>query len=167
MKRFAWLPNPGLTLLLTAVWLLMANQVSLGQLLFGLFLGWAIPLVLRRYLLFVPRVRQPVRLCLFVLMVFWDIVVANLHVARLVLGPQRRLNPAFIEMPMALEDEFLLAALACIISLTPGTVSAGLSPDRKTLLLHALDAPDMDAVVAEIKQRYEAPLLEMFECSPT
>ena len=167
MKRFAWLPHPGLTLLLTGMWLLLANQLSLGQLLLGLFLGWAIPLLLRRYLIFVPRVRKPLALCLFLLKVLWDIVVANLHVARLVLGPKSRLNPAFVEVPMELKDEFLLATLASIISLTPGTVSAGLTPDHKTLLLHALDVPDIDALVVEIKKRYEAPLLEVFECSPT
>ena len=167
MKRFAWLPHPGLSLLLTGVWLLLTNQLSLGHLLLGLFLGWVIPLLLRRYLIFVPRVRKPLKLCLFLLKVFWDIVVANLHVARLVLGPKERLNPAFLEVPMVIEDEFLLATLACIISLTPGTVSAGLTPDRKTLLLHALDAPDIKALVAELKHRYEAPLLEIFECSPT
>ena len=150
----------------------------------GLSLGWPVErlrrlyalngeemfdkaLLLRRYLIFVPRVRKPLKLCLFLLKVFWDIVVANLHVARLVLGPKERLNPAFLEVPMVIEDEFLLATLACIISLTPGTVSAGLTPDRKTLLLHALDAPDIKALVAELKHRYEAPLLEIFECSPT
>jgi len=100
-------------------------------------------------------------------MVFWDIVIANLHVARLVLGKKERLNPAFVELPMDLQDEFLLAALACIISLTPGTVSAGLTPDHKTLLIHGLDVPDSDALIVATKKRYEAPLLEIFECSPT
>lgn len=167
MTRFAWLPHPGLTLLLTAMWLAMANQVSLGQLVLGLFLGWVIPLLVGRYLIFVPRIRKPLQLCRFVIRVFWDIVVANLNVARLVLGSKARLNPAFVEVPMAIEDEFLLATLACIISLTPGTVSAGLTPDHKILLLHALDVTDIDALVADIKERYEAPLLEIFECSPT
>ena len=42
-----------------------------------------------------------------------------------------------------------------------------LSSDHKTLLLHGLDVPDQDALIAEIKSRYEAPLLEIFECSRT
>jgi multicomponent K+:H+ antiporter subunit E len=46
-------------------------------------------------------------------------------------------------------------------------VSADLSDDRKLLLVHGLDVPDVEALVAEIKQRYEAPLLEVFTCSPT
>ena len=42
MTRFAWLPHPGLSLLLTGVWLLLTNQLSLGHLLLGLFLGWGL-----------------------------------------------------------------------------------------------------------------------------
>jgi multicomponent K+:H+ antiporter subunit E len=165
MKR--WLPRPGLTLLLTVIWLLLVNQLSLGQLLLGLFLGWGIPLLTRDFLLDVPRVRKPLRLCLFMLKVFYDILVANLHVARLVLGSTSRLSPAFVEVPMAIENKFVLAVLACIVSLTPGTVSAGLSADCKILLLHGLDVPDDQAMIAEVKSRYEAPLLEIFECLPT
>lgn len=162
-----WLPNPVLTLLLTLLWLLLNNTLNLGHLLLGLFLGWTIPLLVRGFLVEVPVVRRPLQLCLFMLMVFYDIVRANLTVAKLVLGPISKLQPAFVEVPMLIEDDFVLAVLTSIISLTPGTVSSGLSPDHKTLLLHALDAPDIEALVAEIKTRYEAPLLEIFQCSRT
>lgn len=165
MKR--WLPHPLLTLLLTLIWLLLVNTFNLGQLLLGVLLGWGITLLTRNFLLDVPSVRKPLLLCRFMLRVFCDIVVANLHVAKLVLGPRSRLNPAFVEVPMAIENNFVLAVLASIVSLTPGTVSAGLSADHKTLLLHGLDVPDAQALIDEVKSRYEAPLLEIFECLPT
>lgn len=165
--RARWLPNPALTVLLTLLWLLLNNTLNLGHLLLGLFLGWSIPLLVRGFLVEVPAVRKPLQLCTFMLKVFCDIVRANLTVAKLVLGPTRNLRPAFVEVPMLIEDDFVLAVLTSIISLTPGTVSSGLSPDHKTLLLHALDAPDVDALVQEIKTRYEAPLLEIFQCSRT
>lgn len=165
MKR--WLPHPLLTLLLTLIWLLLVNTFNLGQLLLGALLGWGITLLTRNFLLDVPSVRKPLLLCRFMLRVFCDIVVANLHVAKLVLGPRSRLNPAFVEVPMAIENNFVLAVLASIVSLTPGTVSAGLSADHKTLLLHGLDVPDAQALINEVKSRYEAPLLEIFECLPT
>lgn len=60
-----------------------------------------------------------------------------------------------------------ISLLVCVVSLTPGSVSADLSGDRRILLVHALDVPDADALVAEIKQRYEAPLKEVFPCSRT
>lgn len=165
MKR--WLPHPLLTGLLTLTWLLLNNTLSLSQLLLGLLLGWGIPLLCQDFLLKAPRLRRPGLLLRYMLMVVYDIVVANLHVARLVLGRTQDLKPAFIEVPIDIEDEFLLTLLACVVSLTPGTVSSGLSGDRKTLLLHGLDVADKDAVIHQVKTRYEAPLKEIFECSPT
>jgi len=165
--RSRLLPNPALTLFLTALWLMLNNRVSIGHLLLGLFLGWAIALLVQGFVLDLPKVRRPLRLCLFCLKVLVDIVVANLQVAKLVLGPVKKLQPAFVEVPMEIEHPFVLAVLTSIISLTPGTVSASLRADHRVLLVHALDAPDADALVAELKTRYESPLLEMFECSPT
>lgn len=164
MKRFRLLPNPMLTLLLAGIWLLLNNTLAGGHVVLGLFLGWAIPLLVSGFLIEVPRVRKPLKLCRFILIVLCDIVVANIHVARLVLGPKEKLRPAFIVMPMRIENEFVLAVLTSIVSLTPGTVSAGLSPDHKSLLMHALDAPDREEIVASVQSRYEAALLEIFEC---
>ena len=65
----------------------------------------------------------------------------------LILGPSARLRPAFVEIPVLLEDELALTMLASIISLTPGTVSADLSDDRKTLLVHSLDVADAATLV--------------------
>lgn len=161
------LPHPLLSLCLLLAWLLLVNELSVGHCLLGAFLGWLIPLVTQVFWIKPPRVHKPFKLCLFFLRVLGDIVVANLQVAKLILGPSARLRPAFVEIPMLLEDELALTMLASVISLTPGTVSADLSDDRRTLLVHCLDAADEAAVVAEIKARYEAPLLEVFACSTT
>lgn len=165
MRRF--FPHPRMMLVLTVLWLLLVNTFNLGHVLLGLFLGWAIVHLCGDFLLNVPRVRKPLGLLLFIGKVFYDIVVANMQVVRLVLGPKSRLQPAFVEVPVEIDNEFVLSALACIISLTPGTVSANISSDHKTLLVHGLDVPDRDELVAAVKSRYEAPLLEIFECSKT
>jgi multicomponent K+:H+ antiporter subunit E len=167
MKARRWLPHPLLSLTLLLVWLLLVNDMSLGHWLLGALLGWLIPLLSQVFWINPPRIRKPLKLCLFFLRVLGDIVIANLQVAKLILGPSASLRPAFVEIPMLLEDELALTMLASIISLTPGTVSADLSDDRKTLLVHGLDVGDEVALVAQIKRRYEAPLLEVFACSPT
>ena len=167
MTARRWLPHPLLSLTLLLVWLLLVNDMSLGHWLLGALLGWLIPLLTQVFWINPPRIRKPLKLCLFFLRVLGDIVIANLQVAKLILGPSARLRPAFVEIPMLLEDELALTMLASIISLTPGTVSADLSDDRKTLLVHGLDVDDEAALVAQIKLRYEAPLLEVFACSPT
>lgn len=162
MKRF--LPHPFLTLFLTAIWLLLVNTLSLGHMLLGLFLGCWIPLLCRRFIVDMPAVRKPLKLLRFILVVFYDIVEANVSVARLVLDPKERLNPAFVEVPMDIRNEFLLSALMSVVSMTPGTVSAGLNEDHTVLLVHGLDIPDAEELIAQIKSRYEAPLMEIFAC---
>ncbi len=167
MRSRRWLPQPLLSLCLLLVWMLLVDSSSLGQWLLGALLGWLIPFLTQLFWIIPPRIYRPGKLCLFLLRVLGDIVIANLQVAKLILGPVDRLRPAFVEVPMLLEDDLALTMLASVISLTPGTVSADLSDDRKTLLVHSLDVADEAALVAEIKSRYEAPLLEVFTCSPT
>ncbi len=158
-----WLPHPLLTPTLAVVWLLLNNSAALGHVLLGLLLGWLIPLFTLRFWPETIRIRHPGTLLRFLLTVLYDIVVANLSVARLILGNSDRLSPAFIELPLRLTSDLAISFLANTICLTPGTVSAHLSPDRRFLLVHALDAPDPDAVRAHIQARYESPLLEVFE----
>ncbi|WP_439859204.1 Na+/H+ antiporter subunit E [Pseudomonas sp. MBLB4136] len=167
MKTYRWLPQPLLSLSLLLVWLMLVNDLGFGHWLLGGLLGWLIPLVSQVFWINPPRLQKPLKLCFFLLRVLGDIVVANLQVAKLILGPTARLRPAFVEIPVRLEDELALTMLASVISLTPGTVSADLSDDRRTLLVHSLDVADEAAMVREIKARYEAPLLEVFPCSTT
>ena len=159
-----WLPHPLLTPTLAVIWLLLNNTLAPGQVLFGLLLGWAIP---RFTLAFWPervRIRAPRRLLRFAAVFLYDVLVANLVVARLILAGPRALRPAFVVVPLDLTNDLALSLLANTICLTPGTVSARLSPDRRHLLVHALDCGDPADLVATIKTRFEAPLKEIFEC---
>jgi multicomponent K+:H+ antiporter subunit E len=108
------------------------------------------------------RISRPWRLLPFALVVMADIFVANLKVARAVLGPIGRLRPGFARVPLAVRSDVGIMVLSSTISLTPGTLSAELSDDRSELLVHYLDETDAEAVVALIKARYERPLLEIF-----
>ncbi|MGE0071835.1 MAG: Na+/H+ antiporter subunit E [Thiomonas sp.] len=156
-------PHPGLSGVLLVLWLLLVNGVSPGQVVLGALLGWAIPLLTRAFWPEAVRLQRPLTLLRFVLRVLGDIVLASAQVAVLILGPQRRLRPAFVALPLDLRSDLAISLLANTISLTPGTVSAWLTPDRRTLWVHALHATDPQALAAQIKRRYEAPLKEVFE----
>lgn len=157
------LPHPLLTPTLAAVWLLLNNSLAPGHVVLGLLLGWAIPWFTLRFWPERVRIRHPLKLLGFVAVVLYDIVVANLIVARRILGRPEHLRPAFVSLPLDLTSDLAISLLANTISLTPGTVSACLSPDRRSLLVHGLHVPDASELVATIKARYEAPLKEVFE----
>lgn len=160
--RRRWLPHPLMSLTLVLVWLLLANEFTFGQLLLGGVLGLLIPHFTGNFWPERPRLRHPGLLGRYLLVLLGDIILANFQVARLVLGPTARLRPDFIEFPLELTDEFAITMLASTISLTPGTVSADLSSDHRTLLIHSLDVPDPNELCRRIKNRYEEPLKEIF-----
>lgn len=164
IKPRFWLPTPVLSLLLLIVWLLLTRSVAPGQILLGSALAVVIPLVCHRFMDRRPHIQKPWLLLRFVLRVLGDIIVANFEVAYLIINPWRKMRPHFVEYPLILEERFTITLLASTISLTPGTVSANLRLDGKSLLIHALDVDDPEALVAQIRQRYEAPLKEIYEC---
>jgi multicomponent Na+:H+ antiporter subunit E len=90
----------------------------------------------------------------------WEIVVANLKVVAAVLGPRRLLRPALVAVPLDLEGEERIAALSNLISLTPGTLSLDVSPDRKTLYVHTMSTSSPDALRREIKEGFERRVME-------
>lgn len=159
-----WLPQPMFSLFLWLVWLLLANSLEPGHIVLGALLAFALPLFTARFWPDRPCMRQPRTLVAYLAVFLWDIVIANLTVARLILGPVRRLRPAFITLPLDLKNDFAITVLAHSLSLTPGTVSSKVSEDRRTLLIHVLDLDDEDLLVQRIKERYEAPLKEIFPC---
>jgi multicomponent K+:H+ antiporter subunit E len=158
-------PQPVLSVVLFLLWLLLNNTVAVGHLVLAALIAFAVPQITYRFWPNPPCFTRPwVALRLFGV-VLWDIAIANVAVAIRVLGPTKRLRPAFIWIPLELEDEFGITVLASIISLTPGTVSVDVTEDRGRLLVHCLDTDDEAALIAEIKQRYERPLTEIFPCS--
>jgi multicomponent K+:H+ antiporter subunit E len=114
-----------------------------------------------RFIDYTPNIHWLPAIRLF-FVVIWDVIVANIKVAILVLGPTKNLHPKWFRVPLDTEHEEVNALLAMIITTTPGTVSAGIDQDRGDILVHALSTDDEAAEIEVIKQRYERPLIEIF-----
>lgn len=156
-------PFPMLSATLAVTWLALAG-LSPAQLALALVLALAIPLVAAPLLDGLPGIRSVGAAVRLALRVAWDIVVANMTVARLVLGPIARLRPGFVQVPLAVTHPHAMALLASIVSIVPGSVSVAFSPDARTLWLHVLHVEDEEHFIATIKTRYEQPLMEILEC---
>lgn len=163
-RAFYWLiPHPLLTLILTIVWILLQNEISAGMMVFGLILGIIIPWGTSVWWPDTPKSFRVGKMAVYSLVVIWDIIVANIEVAWIVLTvPTSKLKPAWIVVPLELREPEAITMLAGTITLTPGTVSADLSSDGRSLLVHVLHTDDPDAIRDDILTRYEARLLEIF-----
>lgn len=157
------LPHPLLSLTLFAVWLLLVNEATPGAVVVAAVVALAVPAATSAFWPDRPRVRFGPQLLAYLLIVGWDILVANFEVARLVLFvPNRRLQPRFFAVPLELRSPEAIAVLAGTITLTPGTVSCDVSGCGRWLLVHGLNVPDAAEAVAGVKRRYEARLKEIF-----
>ncbi len=158
-------PHPVLTLVLWGIWLLLNNTLSAGHVVLGLVFAIFIPWLTSGFWPEKVRMKAPLTLLKFLLIVLWDILVANMAVAKLILGRNKNLKPGFFYIDLDIQTPLGISLLANTISLTPGTVSCDLTEDRKRLLVHALHIEDIPTAVKEIKERYETPLKEVFaEC---
>lgn len=158
------LPQPVVSLAIVTLWMLLASDTSLGTLLLGAILALLIPQFTGKFWPDRPRTFRALPAIRLLLVVLHDILVANIAVARIVVGPLGRIRPAFVDVPLDLTDPYVATILGSIITLTPGTVSLDIDMDARLLHVHALNVPDEAALVAEIKARYESPLKEIFGC---
>lgn len=158
------LPHPLPSLTVFLLWAVISNAASSGLLLLGGLLAFVVPLLTRPFWPAPPRLIRPWLALRFCAVFAADVFTANWRVAWRVIGPLHRLSPAFVEVPLEIHDPFLATLLASVVSLTPGTVAIDVDRQRWVMLVHALDAPDPQVLVQEIKARYELPLKEMFAC---
>lgn len=160
-ERFG-LPQPWLTFALFVVWQFLSDGVTGASVVMGLILAIGIPLITHRFWPENPRIRRPWALIPLLLVVLYDIVVASVSVTILILSP-RQPRSAFVVYPLTLKDPLAITLLASTVSLTPGTVSADVNDEGTLLLIHALDVDDDAELIRSIEQRYEKPLLEIFQ----
>ncbi|GBO83344.1 MULTISPECIES: Na+/H+ antiporter subunit E [Marinobacter] len=155
-------PQPWLSLILFTTWQLLSDGVSGASVVMGIILAWLIPQITQGFWPERPAFIKSWKMPAYLAIVLKDIVVASFSVARLILSP-RQPRPIFVCYPLQLEHPLAISILASTISLTPGTVSADVSDDQKTLLIHTLDAGSDQEVIDAIHKRYEKPLMEMFQ----
>jgi multicomponent K+:H+ antiporter subunit E len=150
---------------LLVMWLLMNQTFSAAQIVLGSVLAGALVWASATLRPLQPKLHRVHLAASLISIVLVDIVRSNVAVARIILGLTggRRVVSGFVDIPLELRDPHGLAALAVIVTSTPGTVWVDLAEDGSRLTLHVLDLKDEAECVRWIKQRYEAPLMRIFE----
>jgi multicomponent K+:H+ antiporter subunit E len=158
------LPYPMMSLVIFVLWLMLFQSVSPGHLILAFLLGLFLPLTLRK--LDVPRgrLRRPFVALGLIFDVFTDVVRSNIAVARIVLTPRsEEIISGLIRIPLDTRSPQALAALACIITATPGTLWVDFDHGEGVLTIHVLDLVDEAGWIDVMKNRYERRLRELFE----
>ena len=156
MKRW------GLALVLTVLWVALSGSASPGNILLGAAIA-SFFLWLLRDSLGKETIRPTWGLIPLAGLFLKELALSAISVAVAVLKPRMNIEPGMITFPLRLTRDFEITLLANLITLTPGTLTVDVGPDRKTLLIHALNAPDPEALVASIRNGFETRILEAFK----
>ena len=151
-----WLPHPLLTFVLVLLWMALLNSFTVGGLLMGIVLGMLIPIYTAHFWPERPVVQSPHKVLVFIGIVAFDMILANIQVAYLILfRPVGRLQNRWISVPLDLTSPEAITVLVGTITLTPGTIGGDLAADGSSLLIYCLDVDDEDELIRRVKDRYE------------
>lgn len=95
------------------------------------------------------KVLKSIRLILYLPWELWQIVLANIDVAYRVLHPRMPIAPRIIEFDTTLRGDFSIVTLANSITLTPGTITILVEPEKGRFLVHAIAKESADALLVD------------------
>ena len=143
-------------------WALITGGFTVLNLLLGAVVG-AVAIYLVRDRIGLPRPLRRLRRILRLSALFlFELFASAIKVGWLVIHPRLKLQPAIVAFPLTAKSDAEITLLANLITLTPGTLSVDVSPDRKVLYIHAIDCPDRDALIAGIAKGFERRVIEVF-----
>lgn len=149
--------------LIALVWCWLLGSFSIAAVVGGFLLGFGtIWLMSSRDVIddrgYVRRVPRAVSLLLFYL---YELVIANMRVAKDLLTPGLKLNPVFLAIPLDAKTDAEITVFVSFVTLTPGSISIEVSEDKSTLFIYSTHAVDIEREIEFIKNGFERRILEV------
>lgn len=157
MRAFLW------NLVLALTWAVATGQFTLANVTAGFVLGYLVLLFAQRFIGhsgYFAKVPQVIRFALFYLR---QLILSNLRIAYDIVTPTHYMQPGVIAVPLDARTDTEITLLANLITLTPGSLSLDLSPDRRVLYVHVMyvDYGNVDEARRSIKDGLERRVLEV------
>ncbi|RFU67191.1 Na+/H+ antiporter subunit E [Bacillus sp. V59.32b] len=150
-----------LNVFLAFIWMFLKNEYTGTTFLVGYFFGLLIILGIRRFFdsrFYLLRVFAVVKL---ILIFTRELILSNISVLKVILRPKLDIRPGIFALETELEKDWEITILANLITLTPGTLVVDVSPDNKTLYIHAMDIADKEEAIQDIKGSFEKAIMEV------
>lgn len=124
---------------LSIFWISLSGSFEPFFIIIG-FMSCMLVAYLTHDLLFPGDIKKPILIMLRIVRHLpwfaWQVLLSNIHVARLSIDPKKPINPQFITFKVDLKTDTGVMILANAITLTPGTVTVGAQHER--FIVHAI-----------------------------
>jgi multicomponent Na+:H+ antiporter subunit E len=148
---------------LPVVWMALTGVFTLANYALGFLVSSFVLWITHRpgevaFFVYLERMR---RWTVFFAFFLWELTVASMRVVFDILTPRHRMRPAIIAVPLDLSTDSEITLLANLITLTPGTLSLDISPEKDILYIHAMYVDDIEEFRRNIKDRFEKRVKEV------
>lgn len=150
-----------LNLCIAFVWMFFHNSWNVGTFFIGYLVGMGLIFALRRFLPSKLYFRKIIPIIKLILLFFKELFLSSMFVAKELLRPKLTIRPGIIAVPTKLRTDWEIATFACLITLTPGTLTMEVSPEGDTLYIHSMDIFDTEESVRQIKDTFEKAIMEV------
>jgi len=162
LKSFFWLFS-----FLIVLWMVLTATFNSQEFLLGISICFVIALITHKFYIELGfpsiSIKKICFFIVFILVLFYEILKANIDVALRIIRPSLPINPGVVVIKTGLKSDIAKTILANSITLTPGTFTLDIQGDK--LLIHWIDveATDIDAATNIIGERFEKYLRIIFK----
>lgn len=149
-----------LNLLIAVIWMFLAD-FTFPNLLFGYLIGLVLLFAFSRFIPGAFYFKKVGAIIVLAGLFCKELVLANLEVLKWVYKPGMEMHSGIMALPTDLTDSREITLLANLITLTPGTLTVDVSADNDYLYVHAIDMPDVDESIRDIKETFEKAIMEV------
>ncbi|MBA4536032.1 Na+/H+ antiporter subunit E [Bacillus aquiflavi] len=150
-----------LNIFLAFIWMFLKAAYDPMTFFVGYFFGLLILFTFRRFFnsrFYLFRIVAVIKLFFIFIR---ELILSNIAVLKVILKPKLDMKPGIFAMPTELKKDWEITILANLITLTPGTLVIDISPDNKTLYIHAMDIEDAEDAINSIKNSFEKAIMEV------
>ncbi|MFG6148440.1 Na+/H+ antiporter subunit E [Halobacillus sp. B23F22_1] len=150
-----------LNIIIAVMWMFLSETYNFTSFLVGYIIGILMLFVLQRFIpdtFYIKRVFSVVKL---IMLFVRELLLSNIDIVKLAYKPNLNIQPGIFALPIDLKSNWEITLLANLISLTPGTLSLEISEDYSKIYIHAMDVPDVEQSIKDIKETFEKAIMEV------
>lgn len=150
-----------LNIVIAGSWVLLTDSWSIGSFIAGYFIGVLLLIIFRNLFPSPLYIRKIWAICKLLLLFNKELILSTFAVVREVVRPRLQLKPGIFAYETELKTDLEITLLGCFITLTPGTLTIEVSPDQRTLYIHAMDLGDVEQTIQSIRHSFERAIMEV------
>jgi len=147
-----------INIFIAVLWMFFQDNWGVLTFFSGYLFGLIVLFILRRYFPTKFYLETMVDIVKLFFVFIYELFTSSILVMKQILRPKLNIAPGILTLETDLEGDLEITLLALLLCLTPGSVVVDVSPDGKSLFLHAIDIPEAKKSIFKSQIKFETAI---------